>query len=495
MILYLFKSILCSAVFLLVYLLLLEKEKMHRFNRWYLLGSIVCSLLIPLISFTIQSETLPVLQNVQETYYEIVRFAENTSTTLVVTQKTETHYLTTVLWVLYSVVCIGLLIRFFRNIYALLSQTAKNTIVTYNTAKLVLLKEKVVSHTFLDYIFVSADDFTDQTIEEEILTHELTHVKEKHSLDILFAEFVHTIFWFNPLFIFYKKSIQLNHEFLADDAVVRKSINVQSYQYLLLEKVSLGNQAFLTSPFNFSVTKKRLVMMTRNTDPAILFLKKILTLPVLAAVIVLFSSKLILAQEKEKPNSKAVKTEIPSSTDGASKELLDEYNAIITRNMTKTKNGHDILGHVTDIERNRMITIFKQMNNKQQQEAKVVFYKTPGPIPKAIPTEAQLKDFKNEDKYGVWVDGKKVRNEELTKYKASDFSHYDISNLRYTEKMKENVMKEFNLTKMYSLQLDLMTNAYYADYLKKEKNRPELSMYYHLSKEGDKKINWLIPTN
>ena len=113
MILYLFKSIFCSAIFLLVYLLLLEKEKMHRFNRWYLLGSIVCSLVIPLISFSIQPETLPALQNLQETYYEIVQFAEKTSNTSVVTQKPETNYLTIVLWVLYSLVFIGLLIRFF----------------------------------------------------------------------------------------------------------------------------------------------------------------------------------------------------------------------------------------------------------------------------------------------------------------------------------------------------------------------------------------------
>jgi hypothetical protein len=196
---------------------------------------------------------------------------------------------------------------------------------------------------------------------------------------------------------------------------------------------------------------------------------------------------------QDKPKSNPSKTEISSSTGGVSKELLDEYDAIIARNMTKTKNGHDILGQVSDAERNRMITIYKQMSKEQQQEANVVFHKSSGPLAKQVPTKAQLEDFKNAEKYGVWIDGKKVKNEELNKYKSSDFSHYDISNLRYTEKMKENVMKEFNLTKMYHLQLDMMTNAYYTDYLKKEKNRPELSMYYHITRDRDKKINWLIP--
>ena len=59
-------------------------------------------------------------------------------------------------------------------------------------------------------------------------------------------------------------------------------------------------------------------------------------------------------------------------------------------------------------------------------------------------------------------------NEELNKYKSSDFSHYYASNLNYTEKMKENVMKTFNLKVMYEVQLGLMTNAYYDRYYKTE---------------------------
>ncbi len=482
MILYLFKSILCSAVFLMVYLLLLEKEKMHRFNRWYLLGSIVCSLLIPLISFTIHPQTLPVLQNVQETYSEIIRFAETTSTSQTLSQKAETNFVPPALWILYALVCLGLLIRFIRNLHALLSQIAKNTVVPYHSAKLVLLKDKVVSHTFLRYIFISESDFTAQTIETEILTHELTHVKEKHSWDILFIELIHSVFWFNPLFIVYKKAIQLNHEFLADDAVVRNSGNIPAYQYLLLEKVSLGNKAYLTSPFNFSVTKKRLVMMTREANPTISFLKKILTVPVLAAMLVLFSTKLILAQVQDNPKTKPATSATTSSTEGASKELLDEYETIIARNMTKTKNGHDILGHVSDAERNRMVTIFKQMNKAQQDEAKVVFMKRYNPLPKETPTEVQLNAWKDSKTYGIWIDEKRVGNEELNKYKAADFSNY------FASKLSKNAI---NYGKHY-VQVDLMTNDFYANYLRKEtelRNKYPLEMMYRFDKKGLLYIN------
>jgi hypothetical protein len=104
------------------------------------------------------------------------------------------------------------LIRFTRNIYLLLSNAAKNKIINYQRAKLVLLKEEVASYSFLNYIFISEADYSNKAIEEELITHELTHVREKHSWDVIFIELLQIFFWFNPLFIFYKKAIQLNHE-------------------------------------------------------------------------------------------------------------------------------------------------------------------------------------------------------------------------------------------------------------------------------------------
>jgi beta-lactamase regulating signal transducer with metallopeptidase domain len=86
--------------------------------------------------------------------------------------------------------------------------------------------------------------------------HEFTHVKEKHSRDVIFIELLQTIFWFNPMLIFYKKAIQLNHEYLADEAVVRVYDNVPAYQLLLLDKTAYDCNAYLTSNFNYSVTKK-----------------------------------------------------------------------------------------------------------------------------------------------------------------------------------------------------------------------------------------------
>src|SRR5690606_20368631 len=90
---------------------------------------------------------------------------------------------------------------------------------------------------------------------------------QKHSLDVLLVEFLRIVFWFNPLLLLYKKAIQLNHEFLADEAVYSKFQDKAVYQWLIFSKIS-GNEAGLSisSPFNLSSTKSRLIMMGKSSS-------------------------------------------------------------------------------------------------------------------------------------------------------------------------------------------------------------------------------------
>jgi bla regulator protein BlaR1 len=485
MTIYLFKSILCLAILLLVYLLFLEKEKMHRFNRWYLLGSIVFACLVPLISFKISSESAPILP---DTYFTIIDQTSsnnnNTQAAAAITQTETVNYLIPSLLIVYGLIVLILLIRFIRNIYLLISNATKNKKLTYRGANLVLLKEKVASHSFLNYIFISEEDYSNQAIEEELITHELTHVREKHSWDVIFIELLQIFFWFNPLFIFYKKAIQLNHEYLADDAVIKTYQNVPAYQYLLLEKVSLGSKTYLTSNFNYSVTKKRLVMMTRKFNPARTMLKKLLVLPALAVATFIFSSR-IKAQNPPIVTTPSKAREVASTKDGVSQQLLNEFEAIIKKNMIKTKTRHDILANVMGTDRDRLESIFLQMSKAQQAEAKAVFEKRTPLTVKGKPTATQFESFKDPVKFGVWIDGKKVNNEVLNKYSADDFGNYHVSNLYYTDKMKADVMRDFNLTTMYEKQLDLTTKAIADQTMKNElatmKSRPNM-LFYRIQK-------------
>lgn len=278
---FLLKSTLSIGLLYAVYVLLLEREKMHQFNRFYLLFGLAFSLLIPFFTFEIyvESKVAAVQNTVQAMPF----------TTVILEEKTD--YLLLLLWSVYGLVTTALLTRFLLNLIKIHRKINTNLTEKMQSSILVLLDEKVLPHTFLHYIFINKDDYENKKIEGELFTHELTHVRQKHTLDILCIELLKTIFWFNPLLIFYKKAMQLNHEFLADETVVQSYNNVSFYQNLLVEKASWNNTFYLASNLNFLVTKKRLIMMTKTTSKSRALLKKIAVLPVLAGLIFISCSK------------------------------------------------------------------------------------------------------------------------------------------------------------------------------------------------------------
>ncbi len=173
---------------------------------------------------------------------------------------------------------------------------------------------------------------------------------------MIFIELLQTIFWFNPLFILYKKAIQLNHEYLADDAVIKHCDDIPAYQYLLLDKSLLRNHIVLSSPFNYSVTKKRLVMMTKKYDQQSVLFKKLCMIPLFALVILVFSTRQIIAQQTKEPvknaavqpGKKAIQPVEPYalpddmpiiSTTGVSEDQLKEFNLIVDKTVTKQDNN------------------------------------------------------------------------------------------------------------------------------------------------------------
>ena len=283
---FLIKSTITLFVLLAVYYLFLEKEKIHVFNRFYLLFSLVFSMVIPFITIeVIQEITQPTVNpgNIQILQGSAVILED-------------TNYLAIGLWSLYAVVTLVLAFRFISNIIKISSKMKSNTPIEYKNAKLILVPEKTLPHTFLNTIFINETEYNNREIEAELYTHELTHVTQKHTLDILFIELLKTVFWFNPIFIFYKKAIQLNHEFLADEKVVTSYNNVPFYQSLLLSKANENQTFYLASNLNYLITKKRLLMMTKTTSKTEALLKKAMLIPVVTALLFLLCTK-VVAQE------------------------------------------------------------------------------------------------------------------------------------------------------------------------------------------------------
>ena len=434
---FLIKSTICLTIFLGFYHLILEREKMHQFNRFYLLFSIVFSLAIPFLSFEI-IEIIPVFQNIKPQTIEIFssKFTKTSIHESVIPLQENSNYIPFLLWSLYGIIGLLLLIRFGKNIWKLISKSYSNPIVKFKNANLVLVKETIFPHTFLNFIFINYDDYNNRNIEDELYTHELVHVTQKHTLDILFIEFLKAIFWFHPIFIFYKVAIQLNHEFLADQEIVKIYNNVPFYQNLLLQK-SYGNQTiYLASNLNYSVTKKRLIMMTKNTSQKIAVLKKIAIVPILAGLIYFFCIE-IVAQEKLINTSS--ETKISEITD--KDKIRDSYYS-------------GVYVKINDEKANRKsVTLYENLSLEDQR--KYLYFIPEMMIENEIP-ELLFEKMKAKN-MAFWINGKVKTKEEIKKYKRTDFSYY-----RYSFVHKNARSKRFPQEFQYSL----YTKKYFDENLK-----------------------------
>ncbi len=257
----------------------------------------------------------------------------------------------------------------------------------------------------------------------EILVHEKAHVKEGHSLDILFIELVSIFFWFNPALYLIGKSIRLNHEFLADRAVARTLSSISNYQHLLIQMSVKKPAVALTSAFHYQIIKKRLTMMTKSTSATRKSIRFMGLIPVIIFSFILFGHPVIAQQtiEKDKPA-------IPEEQgEGASVQELTEYRNIVLSN--RNEAGYLYGELFSESEKARLKVLFLKMTKEQRAQQHVKFVKYPGPLDAVKPDQEMLSDFKNSQKYGIWIDGDRVNNDVISQYSPEDFGNVFISKL------------------------------------------------------------------
>jgi len=394
MIAYIIKSGLCLALILLVYKVLLARERMYVFNRYYLLFGLCFAFVVPFITMETVLEipfandtTISTMQSVDLAALDVNGNENIQKTTGIPT------------WILaimglYAIGYVLFFFRFIRNIYNIFYKIIKSVRVRYKVASLVLLKENVSPHTFLHYIFLRKEAYDTQNIAEELYTHELAHVVQKHTLDIILIELIQIVFWFNPLLIYYKKAIQLNHEFLADDAVLKSNTHMPAYQQLLLANAHGNHNSYLASNLNFSVTKKRLQMMTKHTTRGRAWFLASLTIPIFITAIFLFSTKVI-----------------------AQKTVTKDV-ATTTVNFQKTQNPK------AEYYKNATFIFEDAQGNKTEKKyseltaAEKARLIPPPPKPNAnAPTSKQLNDWQDSSKFAIWLDGKVMDNKEIANHK------------------------------------------------------------------------------
>lgn len=313
MILYLIKSVIVLSVCLGIYLAFLEREKMHRFNRAFLVGAIILGFVVPFLSFEVYIPS-PKLDNgfhsAKESLQDqievpaeyvlnsvgvpIASALDESRTRNIYTRKSQFKNASKGIQILLVVYFAGagfFFIRFIAGLYNMYRQVLEGEKLEYQSATLVLLQGKVIPHSFLNYIFVSKQAYEEGNIPDEILTHELTHVKQYHTIDVFFLELIKVVYWFNPVVYFFEKPVKINHEFLADQAVIHSDVDASQYQQVLLGSVARVSTSPLASTLTYSLTKKRLMMMVKKSSKRVLALKTLLLLPAMASVVLFLSEE------------------------------------------------------------------------------------------------------------------------------------------------------------------------------------------------------------
>ncbi|WP_437371191.1 M56 family metallopeptidase [Maribacter litoralis] len=289
---YLLKSAACMGIFLLFYKLLLEKESMHQFKRFFLLTAVIASFIIPQIVFTEYVEIEP-----STAVTQIITIIEPQEIQPVVqTIANSPMNWSLILWTIYGLGVAGFALRFLINLHKIWKRIHNNPRTKHSAIYRILLKEQLPPHTFLRYIFLNKRKFEVNSIPNSVIKHEETHAKEWHSLDVLFIEILQVLFWFNPVIYAFKKSIKLNHEFLADSAVLNGQEDHLNYQNTILSYLS--NDSFNThqsvgiaNAINYSSIKKRFIIMKKQTSKKGILIRSLLLLPLLAILLFGFSEK------------------------------------------------------------------------------------------------------------------------------------------------------------------------------------------------------------
>ncbi|MBS1948019.1 MAG: TonB family protein [Bacteroidetes bacterium] len=293
MIFYLSKTILISGLLFSYYWLSLRNKIFHQYNRFYLLSIPVASICLPLMNLPIpgfewqrQSVAIKLLDVVSSANWEEpveITPGNNSLYNLLAWQD--------IACIVFMLVFLAFLIAFARNIWHIKKIASKYGHTKIDGINFYQTEEPEAPFSFLKNIFWNTNIDASTTKGKQIFRHELFHVKQNHTADILFIQLVNIVFWFNPLFHFVRKEIKTVHEFLADQYASNET-NSHEYAELLVLSVAAKNHFQIAHSFFNHQLKRRIAMLTKFKKNRYGYISRLMALPLLFVLVCAFAVKL-----------------------------------------------------------------------------------------------------------------------------------------------------------------------------------------------------------
>jgi len=280
--LYLFKTILVSSIFVTYYWFALRNKKFHYYNRFYLLTASVISLIIPLLNFNWFSIEEPVLYGSSEVLQFVLPLATATSTN-------DFEWMDFVLIGSFFITLLLVIILGIQ-IFKIQMLKKKSEVTPMDGFYFINTKEENAPFSFLNNLFWKETISLQDEGGQQIFKHEITHIQQKHTWDRIYCQIVASIFWMNPINWIIQKELMTIHEFIADEEAVGNE-NVEIFAKMLLQ-TNYGNH-FLnpTHQFFYSSIKRRIIMLTTSKYIKYSYVRRLMVLPILVIAVELVSIK------------------------------------------------------------------------------------------------------------------------------------------------------------------------------------------------------------
>ena len=299
------------AVLWLVYRLLFRNSNRLKFNRFFLLTSMLLALAMPLLGLLSGME-VPQMATLKQNMFngmmlnEVIVSPDGQPVLPEVTVTTNTTPSRFSVWqVIGGIYLLGVgvmtLLFLFKlgRLVALIIRSPKRKM---SSCTAMFTGREQGSFSFFRYAI-----FPNENVDPDIMRHEMSHIAHHHSLDILFAEVMMILQWFNPFIYLYKKELQSLHEYQADRDVVATGVDKKNYMMLILQQCTAVDFSGMSNNFSLILTKKRIKMITRNEKAKGLWWRLLATLPVLAVLMI--ANTKVTAQEQQ-PEKKQINVEI-----------------------------------------------------------------------------------------------------------------------------------------------------------------------------------------
>ncbi|MBI9061516.1 MAG: hypothetical protein JEZ14_05975 [Marinilabiliaceae bacterium] len=310
------------AISVLIYFLLLSRDRSFHRNRVWLLSSLFIPWMVPLMAMPVWVKER-LWGQVAEVNNAGLPLTELVTQNNVITMHPESGISWEMIVVtLYFIVSLVFLLRLFWGYGFLFRLMRQGDKLTYKGLRVIKVsKQEVSPFSFFRTIFIP-EHLEEKSDKHLVLEHEKTHCDQWHSVDRSLVEWVLILHWWNPFAWWLRKLIAQNHEYCVDNAMIRQTVQAKTYQYSLIHLMPGKQSLRLVNNFNRNLTKKRIVMMNKeNTNRFIGVLKTFLIVPLLGMMILAFTDP-----------DKTVDNEIKKDTSAAINDI-EQLRNYLARNV------------------------------------------------------------------------------------------------------------------------------------------------------------------